>query len=204
MVEIDPKVTQLAKDYFKLKEDPRLTVFHKDGRTFLNHTKKTYDVILGDAFNCSYSIPYQLTTQESAQKMYDILNEDGIVILNIISSIEGDTGKFFRAEYATFKSIFPQLFVYPLRDSKNGNSIQNIFLIATKSERNVYTLYSDETFLHNRLQKFWNQKIDNDMQILTDDFAPVDYYIGSVQSRIAKSQKKRGLWNKVERFFNKL
>ena len=42
------------------------------------------------------------------------------------------------------------------------------------------------------------------MPILTDDFAPVDYYIGAVQSRIAKSQKKRGLWNKVERFFNKL
>ena len=204
VVEIDPKVTQLAKDHFRLKEDPRLTIVHKDGRTFLNHTKKNYDIILGDAFNCSYSIPYQLTTQESAKKMYDILNKNGIVILNIISSIEGDTGKFFRAEYATFKSIFPQLFVYPLHDSKNGNSIQNIFLIASKSEHNVYPLSSDEAFLHSRLQKFWNQKIDNDMPILTDNFAPVDYYIGAVQSRIAKSQKKRGLWKKIERFFNKL
>jgi spermidine synthase len=204
VVEIDPKVTQLAKDYFKLKEHPRLTVFHKDGRTFLNHTKKTYDIILGDAFNCSYSIPYQLTTQESAQKMYDVLNEDGIVILNIISSIEGETGKFFRAEYATFKTIFPQLFVYPLHDSKNGNTIQNIFLIASKSKHNVYPLSSNETILNNRLQKFWNQEIDNDISVLTDDFAPVDYYIGTVQSRIARSQKKHGLWDKVGRFLNKL
>ena len=204
VVEIDPKVTQLAKDYFKLKEDPRLTVFHKDGRTFLNHSKKTYDVILGDAFNSSYSIPYQLTTQESAQKMYNLLSDDGIVILNIISSIEGNSGKFFRAEYATFKTIFPQLFVYPLYDSKNGKTIQNIFLIASKSKHNVYSLTSDEPFLNDRLQKFWNHKIDNDIPILTDDYAPVDYYIGAVQSRIAKSQKTRGLWKKVEQFLNTL
>jgi len=204
VVEIDPKVTQLAKDYFKLKEDPRLGIYHKDGRTYLNHTDKTYDIILGDAFNSSYSIPYQLTTQESAQKMHDILNEDGVVILNIISSIEGDSGKFFRSEYATFKAVFPQLFVYPLRDSKNGSTIQNIFLIALKSKDKIYPLSSDEIDLNNRLQKFWCQDIPNDLPVLTDDFAPVDYYIGTVQSSISKSNMKQGLWSKIERFFNRL
>ena len=204
VVEIDPKVTQLAKDYFKLKEDPRLGIYHNDGRTYLNHTDKTYDVILGDAFNSSYSIPYQLTTQESAQKMHDILNEDGVVILNIISSIEGDSGKFFRSEYATFKAVFPQLFVYPLRDSKNGNTIQNIFLIALKSKDKIYPLTSDEIDINNRLEKFWHKDIPNDLPILTDDFAPVDYYIGTVQNSISKSHMKQGLWSKIERFFNRL
>ena len=204
MVEIDPKVTQLAKDYFKLKEDPRLGIYHNDGRTYLNHTDKTYDVILGDAFNSSYSIPYQLTTQESAQKMHDILNEDGVVILNIISSIEGDSGKFFRSEYATFKAVFPQLLVYPLRDSKNGNTIQNIFLIALKSKDKIYPLTSDEIDINNRLEKFWHKDIPNDLPILTDDFAPVDYYIGTVQNSISKSHMKQGLWSKIERFLNRL
>jgi spermidine synthase len=204
VVEIDPKVTQLAKDYFKLKEDRRLSIFHNEGRTYLNHTEKTYDIILGDAFSSSYSIPYQLTTQESAQKMHDILNDDGIVILNIISSIEGDSGKFFRAEYATFKTVFPQLFVYPLHDSKNGSTIQNIFLIASKSKDKIYPFSSDDIYINNRLQKFWHKKIPNDLPILTDDFAPVDYYIGAVQSNISKSHMKQGLWSKVERFFNRL
>ena len=204
VVEIDPKVTQLAKDYFKLKEDPRLGIYHNDGRTYLNHTDKTYDVILGDAFNSSYSIPYQLTTQESAQKMHDILNEDGVVILNIISSIEGDSGKFFRSEYATFKAVFPQLLVYPLRDSKNGNTIQNIFLIALKSKDKIYPLTSDEIDINNRLEKFWHKDIPNDLPILTDDFAPVDYYIGTVQNSISKSHMKQGLWSKIERFLNRL
>jgi len=204
VVEIDPKVTQLARDYFRLEDDPRLTIFHGDGRTYLNHSKKTYDIILGDAFNSSYSIPYQLTTQEAAQKMHDILNEEGIVILNIISSIEGDSGKFFRAEYATFKSVFPQLFVYPLQDSKNGRTIQNIFLIASKSKAKRYPFINESPELNERLKKFWHKEITSDLPILTDDFAPVDYYIGNVQKVISKSHTKRGLWSKVERLFNKL
>jgi queuine tRNA-ribosyltransferase len=43
-----------------------------------------------------------------------------------------------------------------------------------------------------------------DLPILTDDFAPVDYYIGAVQSSISKSQMKQGLWSRVERFLNRL
>jgi len=161
-------------------------------------------MILFLEFNSSYSIPYQLTTQEAAQKMHDILNEEGIVILNIISSIEGDSGKFFRAEYATFKSVFPQLFVYPLQDSKNGRTIQNIFLIASKSKAKRYPFINESPELNERLKKFWHKEITSDLPILTDDFAPVDYYIGNVQKVISKSHTKRGLWSKVERLFNKL
>ena len=204
VVEIDPKVTQLARDYFRLEDNPQLNIFHGDGRTYLNHSKKTYDIILGDAFNSSYSIPYQLTTQEAAQKMHDILSEEGIVILNIISSLEGDSGKFFRAEYATFKSVFPQLFVYPLRDSKNGNTIQNIFLIASKSKSKNYSFSNESPELDLRLKKFWHKEITSELPILTDDFAPVDYYIGAVQSRLSKSHMNDGLWRKVERFFDRL
>src|SRR3989344_2845931 len=59
VVEIDPKITELAKKHFKLKEDPRLTIYHEDGRVFLNKTQEKYDVIFGDAFSSHYSIPFQ-------------------------------------------------------------------------------------------------------------------------------------------------
>jgi predicted membrane-bound spermidine synthase len=87
VVEIDPTITELAKKYFNLKEDPRLHIFHEDGRVYLNKTQKKYDVIFGDAFSSHYSVPYQLTTKEAIQKKYNILNDDGIVILNIISAL---------------------------------------------------------------------------------------------------------------------
>ena len=132
VVEIDPTVTDLAQKYFNLKESSRLTIYHEDGRVYLNKTQKKYDAIFGDAFTSHYSLPYQLTTKEAVQKKFDILQENGIVILNIISAIEGEKGKFLRAEYATYKSIFPQVYLFPVRDQNNGNDVQNIILIALK------------------------------------------------------------------------
>lgn len=90
VVEIDPGITEIAKNYFGLTEHSNLEIYHQDARVFLNTSQKKYDVILGDAFGSYYSIPYQLTTREAAQKKYDMLTKNGIVILNIISSLSGE------------------------------------------------------------------------------------------------------------------
>jgi len=176
VVEIDPKVTELAKKYFRLEESSRLTIYHEDGRVFLNKTQEKYDVIFGDAFSSHYSLPYQLTTKEAVQKKYNILNDDGIVILNIISAIEGEKGKFLRAEYATYKSLFPQVYLFPVRDSGNSNMVQNIILVALKSEKDQ-TFNDSDPKLNEYLQHLWKKTVDADIPILTDNFAPVDYYI---------------------------
>ena len=176
VVEIDPAVTELAKRYFNLKADPRLAIFHEDGRVFLNRATKKYDAILGDAFTSQLSLPYQLTTREAVQKKYDALNEDGVVIVNIISSIEGEKGQFLRAEYKTFKSVFPQVYLFPVASPDNGSVLQNIILIALKSTKEP-TFESDDPELNGYLGHLWTQRIDDDMPILTDDFAPVDHYI---------------------------
>ncbi len=176
VVEIDPTVTDLAQKYFNLKESSRLTIYHEDGRVYLNKTQKKYDAIFGDAFTSHYSLPYQLTTKEAVQKKFDILQENGIVILNIISAIEGEKGKFLRAEYATYKSIFPQVYLFPVRDQNNGNDVQNIILIALKSNEKQNFNDTDPK-LNEYLQHLWKKEISTDLPILTDDFAPVDYYI---------------------------
>lgn len=179
VVEIDPKITELAKKYFNLKDDPRLNIFHEDGRVYLNRTKNKYDVIFGDAFSSRHSLPYQLTTKEAVQKKYEILNEDGVVILNIISSIEGGQGKFLRAEYATYKSIFPQVYLFPTEDKNNGAEVQNVILVAMKSQKELSFSGSGSDELDGFFQQLWKGEIENDMPVLTDDFAPVDYYINS-------------------------
>ncbi|MGB6371016.1 MAG: fused MFS/spermidine synthase [Atribacterota bacterium] len=176
VVEIDPKVTELAKKYFRLEENPRLTIYHEDGRVFLNKTQGKYDVIFGDAFNSLHSLPYQLTTKEAVQKKYNILNDDGIVILNIISAIEGEKGKFLRAEYATYKSLFPQVYLFPVAYSGASNIVQNIILVALKSEKDQ-TFNDSDPKLNEYLQHLWKKTVDADIPILTDNFAPVAYYI---------------------------
>lgn len=176
VVEIDPKITELAKKYFRLKENPRLTVIHEDARVYLNTTQKKYDVIFGDAFSSRYSIPYQLTTKEAVEKKYNLLNDNGLVILNIISSINGENGQFLRAEYATYQTVFPQVYLFPVRETKNGTEVQNVMLVALKSKKDQTFTDADQK-INEYLQHLWRAGVETDMPILTDDYAPVDYYI---------------------------
>lgn len=176
VVEIDPQITELAKKYFRLKDDPRLNIYHQDGRIFLNNTKNKYDVIFGDAFGSRYSIPYQLTTKEAVEKEYNILNDKGIIIQNIISAVEGKKGEFLRAEYATYKEIFPQVYVFLVNNKDNGYKVQNLMLVALKST-DIPTFIDSDPQLNEYLNHLWKNEIVLDMPILTDDFAPVDYYI---------------------------
>jgi spermidine synthase len=179
VIEIDPGVTELAKKYFRLKENPRLKIYHEDGRIYLNKTQNKYDVIFGDSFASYYSVPYQLTTKEAIQKKYNLLNDNGLVILNLVSAMEGNKGEFLRAEYATYKSIFPQVYLFPVKEMSNGNKVQNIILVALKSEKDQ-PFNDPDPELNECLGHLWKNKINLDMPILTDDYAPVDYYMSKL------------------------
>lgn len=179
VVEIDPEVTEIAKKYFNLKENPRLNIYHEDGRVYLNKTQEKYDVIFGDAFSSRYSIPYQLTTKEAVQKKYNILNENGVVILNIISAIEGEKGDFLKAEYLTYKNIFPQVYLFTVKEKNDGRQRQNLILVALKSDKKANT-NSQDPELNSYLQNLWAKEINTNLPVLTDDYAPVDYYIRKI------------------------
>lgn len=176
VVEIDPALTELAQHYFKLAlPNPRLTVFHEDGRTFLNRTQNQYDVIFVDVSHCFF-IPHHLTTQEALLNMYRILTADGIVLFNLGSALEGQKGQYFRAQYATFNSVFPQVYGFPIQHPDHPQSVQNIMLLALKS-RHLPLFSSDDPQLNQYLKQVWTSKINLDMPILTDDFAPVERYL---------------------------
>lgn len=176
VVEIDPKMTELAKKYFNLRDNKNLHIYHEDWRVYLNKTKNKYDVVFWDAFSSHYSIPYQLTTKEAIQKTYNILNKDWVVILNIISAIEWDKWQFLQAEYKTYKSIFPQVYIFPVRNKNDWNEVQNIILVALKSDKKP-DFYSSDLTLNSYLDHLRKKEIISDLPILTDDYAPVDYYI---------------------------
>jgi spermidine synthase len=176
VVEIDPGITAIAKRFFELKEYPRLQIFHEDARIFLNRSGARYDVILGDTFNSYYSIPFHLSTIEAVKKLYDALSEDGVVLANTISAIEGDAGRFLRAEYATFKAVFPQVFLLPVFDPYNGSHWQNVMIVALKSTVKP-SFQSEDPELNKYLDHLWKKPVPQDVPILTDDFAPVDRYV---------------------------
>ena len=176
VVEIDKKMTDLARQYFDLKDDPRLHITHEDGRMFLkNAPKNSIDVLYVDAFGSYYSIPYQLTTQEAITDMYNMLTESGVVITNIISKLEWAGADFIEAEYHTYASVFPHVTLYQVRDA-TPQDIQNIILVAEKWDSRTHINASNNE-LNGYLSREWRYPIPQNRPILTDDYAPVDYYM---------------------------
>ena len=187
VVEIDPQITEIARSYFRLTDHPHLRIMHQDGRVFLNTSHNTYDVIFGDAFSSQFTLPYHMTTREAVQHTYDMLNDDGVAIINIVSSINGDTGRFLRAEYATYAEIFPHILLFPVQNPQNDLFTQNIMIVALKSSR-APTLTSTDPEIAQQLQHLWTKNITMDLPPLTDDHAPVDHYIST---SLQKKQRTR-------------
>lgn len=174
VVEIDPQMTDIAKKHFRLQENPRLKIFHEDGRIFLNNSESgKYDAVLMDAFGSMFSIPFQLTTVEAVGHISRTLKPDGVVIFNIGGAIEGKSSRFLHAELATYRKIFPHVFLFKVDAEKSDDEVQNLILIATKT--NV-PLSSNDTELQKFLANFYDKELNFDNKILTDELAPVEYY----------------------------
>lgn len=175
VVEIDPGLTELAREHFRLEDDPRMRIFHEDGRIYLNHCRETYDVIFGDAYKSLMAIPFQLATQEAIQRKYDLLNENGIVIENLIASQKGPASAFMHSEYHTYKQVFPRVYLFACHDPEDVDRLQSISLVACKSET-ALPFSNPDPVLARYLEHRIHPNIPEKCIILTDNYAPVEYF----------------------------
>jgi spermidine synthase len=174
VVEIDPALVTIAKEHFGLEDDPRMHIFHTDGRIFINETKNTYDVIFLDAYG-KYDIPFHMATAEFANRMYQVLGKNGIVIANIISSIEGRESGVLKTNYKALSAVFPHVYIIPT-DTDDVFAKQNVMLIALKSPAEPSSQSTSP-----ELQSYLDRRVQRDnyakgIQPLTDDFAPLELY----------------------------
>lgn len=179
VVEIDPELTALARKHFNLKDDDNLNIYHDDARMYINNNDIEYDIIFGDAFSSHYSVPHHLTTLEFNNKVYSSLKNEGVYIMNIISSLDGAKSDYFKAQSNTTAKVFDEVLVFPVVDKKDTELVQNIVLLAYKGDMNKEELINsleDSRYIDNL---YLNNDISFDM-ILTDNFAPVEYYIGKI------------------------
>lgn len=183
ILEIDPAFTELAKTHFGFVPDDRVAIFHQDARTFLNRSGKTYDAVILDAFSSHYSVPFQLATVEAMHRLRERLNEDGVLVMNLISALTGPQGQFFRALHATLQAAFPTVLAFPVSHPEDGDRVQNIILVALRSGRPPGMENSDphiQAYLDNN----WKGDILRDLPILTDDFAPVERYLQGMAGQV--------------------
>jgi len=174
VVEIDEKLTEIAKEYFfldklikeyNLNENKRLNLITEDGRTYLNYNQKKYDAILNDAF--SGKVPAEtLTTLEAAQKVKESLIENGVYLTNIVSSLEGKNSRFIKAEINTLKQVFKNVYIVPCEGESAEDKVQNNMIIATDDELT--------------LEYEYELNIEKNEIILTDDYCPIDNLIPQI------------------------
>jgi len=174
VAEIDPRVTDLARRYFKLESDPRLIIKQADGRVFLNQNTEIYDAILVDAFSASYSLPWQLSTLEAARREYDSLAADGVVIINLVASLSGAGSLLTDSLSATYARVFPQVFLLPVNAPQNETVTQNIMLVALKSKVRPDWRPADPLVAEQLSHRYSGAA--SKARVLTDDWAPTDYF----------------------------
>lgn len=107
VVEIDPAVTKVARQFFGFKEDPRMKVHEMDGRVFVKRAireKRQYDVVMLDAFDHEY-IPEHLLTREFLEEVKSLLTPQGVLVGNTFSS-----SNLYDHESTTYAAAFGTFF----------------------------------------------------------------------------------------------
>ena len=102
-VEIDEKITALAREHFRLPEDVPVTTY--DGRAFLNVCKDSYDVIMVDAYQ-DITIPFQMSSVEFFTLLKEHLRPGGVMVVNMNMHSDED-GNINDWLADTISAVFP-------------------------------------------------------------------------------------------------
>ncbi len=88
VVEIDPEVIKIAKEYFSFSSTDNIKIFEQDGVDFVKKaTPETYDIVFLDGFDVNY-IPPAFLTSEFTDSLKKILTKTGIACVNTFLASE--------------------------------------------------------------------------------------------------------------------
>lgn len=201
VVEIDPVVVDVAKKYYDFTVGDGTNVFIEDGRMHFVKTKKEYDVVVFDAYGSS-APPFHLTTREAFKAARDRMTDGGVLVVNIISSLEGPNSRMFQSIVKTIGSEFKNLYIFPKKHSTAGANdptlIRNIIILAdnhaepcTKEQfAERAQNWQGEQMIQDRLPEFsrqYHSADDFDLSaglVLTDQYAPVEVLTSGVEELV--------------------
>ena len=161
IVEIDPALTAIAKDYFYYAPHPLTAIYSEDARTFINRQHEPYDIIFVDAYN-SLHPPFHVMTKEAVSRMKALLVEDGIIAANTVGSLTGKNSLFASSVVSTYKSVMPSVKVNQAIKDNVDYVVQNLIVTAVNSE-------AHQPYATNKALTANNQVV-----VFTDDFAPTE------------------------------
>ena len=129
VVEIDPLLVQLSKDFFDLPDDERMRVHVDDGAAFVACSSQRYDMIILDAFS-GYTIPHHLLEREAIKEYKRHLTADGVIAINFISEYKPTRARLAHELIGSFGELFANLSLSQTDSEYGPNDEQNLLLVA--------------------------------------------------------------------------
>ncbi len=180
--EIDPKIVEVGRKYFGMTM-PNLNVIVQDGRWGLEHSAYRYQIISVDAYRPPY-IPFQMTTREFFQVVYDKLADDGVMVINVGRSPTDRS--LIDTLASTIGAVFPSVYVVDIPGTLNS------IIYASRQPTSVNNLAQNyqelvaQTDTHPLLLESLGIAVSNmqpappPAQVFTDDVAPVEWITNSM------------------------
>lgn len=170
-VEIDEKITALAKQYFQLPESVTVTTY--DGRAYLAAVSEKYDVIMVDAYQ-DITIPFQMSSVEFFTMVKEHLTEDGVMVvnMNMHSDADGNINEYLAD---TIASVFEEVYIVDVKGSTNRE------LFASRNAEMLAWFEEGRMQLEEEELAAMMEKVSGGLTVyeageylLTDDQAPVE------------------------------
>lgn len=192
IVEINPVIIEAAEKLFEF-DSSRFNITVNDARYFYSRTAQRYDAVILDAFNGD-SFPAHLLTKEAFEQVKNIMNPDGIVLMNTFGDFDSGDSYFTGSVYRTLKAVFKNVSIHSLKNDYKG-----VYFCASDGSlnKNFKLVNFKEVHYkqHENVQKIFSSSDapPTGGTILTDDFNPLEFYtakkIGSLRKNFVRQIK---------------
>lgn len=132
VVEIDPELTTISKQYFNYQNPSNVKIISEDARVFLNKNLKSYDIVLVDVYSDT-QVPFSLTTLEYVANLRRAVKDKGLVLVNVIGAKNSACVNLLQSVHLSYINYFPNYSVLPLSD-QSLQATQNMILVYSPSK----------------------------------------------------------------------
>lgn len=138
VVEIDPAITQIAREHFfldklvgdyRLGQSGRLGLICDDGARYLAQCDKRYDAIAFDSFAGKRPVA-SLAAPECIQAAHACLNPGGVLVANVVSALAGPKAAFLGGYLANLRQTFAHVQALPLSPDAQ-DAPDNVIVLAS-------------------------------------------------------------------------
>lgn len=130
-IEFDERIINMSKQFFSLHEN--IKTICADARYYINNSKEKYNIILFDVFKAEEQ-PSHVITKESLEKLKNMLDTNGIVLINTHGYLKDKKGLGTQCVLATLKNAGFDIKICTFSEDED---YRNLLIIASQKVMDV-------------------------------------------------------------------